>query len=123
MLLGSSWEGARSVAIVTGACMALGFASAPAISALRIIGRAWSSARARMVFAPIMLAGAAVGALEAGAWGATLGLAISTAGAAVTLWWLFGRGLARTLAERQMVADLVPASAARSAIDGPGDPS
>jgi O-antigen/teichoic acid export membrane protein len=123
MLLGSSWEGARSVAIVTGTWMALGFASAPAISALRIIGRAWSSARARMVFAPIMLAGAAVGALEAGAWGATLGLAISTAGAAVTLWWLFGRGLARTLAERQMVADLVPASAPRSAVDGLGDPS
>lgn len=111
-LLGPSWHGAESIAIVTGIWLACGFASAPAISALRIIGRQWSSARARVVFAPFMLLGAGIGAASGGAQGATAGLAATTAVSAITLWVLFQRASQRAVSRE---VDL-------NAVQGAGSP-
>lgn len=94
--LSGNWNAVRELCIPTGIWLACGFASAPAISALRIVGRQWWSAKARMALTPVMLLGALSGAWVAGANGATIGLASATSLSAVALWCLFSRA-AKTL--------------------------
>lgn len=93
LLLGENWDSVHDLCFVTGVWLAFSFSCAPAISALRIVGRQWWSAIARMVFAPMVLIGAACGAVMDGPFGATIGLAVATAASSAGLWLLFGRTL------------------------------
>jgi O-antigen/teichoic acid export membrane protein len=94
-LLGESWAGVQDLAVWTGIWMGLSMASAPAMSILRILGREWWSARARVVATPFMLLAATAGAWVDGARGSTIGLASVTAVLAVTLWVLTRRAIVR----------------------------
>ena len=104
VVLSDNWEAVRQLCLVTSLWLAFGFASAPAMSALRIIGRPWWSTSVRMTFAPVMIAAALVGASVDGALGATTALMVSSGLSAAVLWGLFARAYRRS-DDRSVVAE------------------
>lgn len=85
-LLGDSWVEARPVLLTFGIFWATRGAIVGARSGLRIFAAATRSLRSEVVSASLVLVGSAIGAVAAGATGASLALALTgTVGAA--FWW------------------------------------
>jgi O-antigen/teichoic acid export membrane protein len=122
-LLGASWKGSSATILGVGlGTAAYGFATG-AFVGLRAYAAAGRSLRIRMLFAPITLACAGIGATVDGARGGALGLA-AAATLGVGIWWAqFGAearaqddsGMAKALGERPTVSVLATCSSAPAA--------
>jgi hypothetical protein len=92
-VLGATWDAAAEVLPATAAqWLAVGAATGAAL-ALKALARGGALLRVALVQAPVALLAGTAGAALDGARGAAAGLALAQVlGAAVTWWWLLGRG-------------------------------
>lgn len=93
LLLRTAWQAGRTLFVPIALVMAGTGVMSGAVLILRGIADAHRSLRARLLHAPLIVAGAAVGAAVGGGEGAAWGLALATWLAAVAWWTLAGASL------------------------------
>jgi O-antigen/teichoic acid export membrane protein len=99
-VFGSHWHAARTATLLYALALGVNSFASVAVAGLRVMGRSWTTARARIWVAPATLAAVAIGASLAGATLAMTHYLVSAVVAGLIFWALFRVALHHDSLER-----------------------